>query len=395
MTDTSKRIPLYFNSSYLILLFLGIGALFIKNPKIAGIAFSDVAILAGLLLLTTHPLRSIKQRDLLLLLVTGTILVYILAGIYKLPDTFTFIKYYTRILKSALIAILTYYYCNRLSPDLRFKALSFFFHIAVITIICDTIYSLFYYYSSIGEGYGIWKLYSALKSSYIYSDKNMVAFTVSILMILSNRFFDKKYMTLLWVLTILSLSRSGILVNSLLFLYFVGYKFIKPSYLIAVLVALILSVGVVFLLDLQNLFADRLSFSGDLSISGRLGLQKMGLEMWWDKPFTGKGLSGYEQFFMNYYEGGEVNTYPHNLYIYLLAEFGLIGFGLILCLLALLTYFLYWQGLATLGFSYLLFGFFLFNFTEYQFFFIVGMMLAYNNETKKLKNSSYTSIAGA
>lgn len=288
----------------MILLLLGIGALFVKNPKVAGIAISDVAIAFGLFTLTTYTLRYIKQRDLLLLLVATALLAYIFAGVFKLPDTLTFLKYYSRLVKSALIAVLAYFYCNRLSPHLRFKALSFFFHVAVFTVICDTVYSMLYYYGSIGEGYGIWKLYSALKSSYIYADKNMVAYTISILMVLSYHFFDKKYMTLLWMLTILSLSRSGILVNTLLFFNFVGLKFIRPSYLIAVLVALLLSVAVVFLLDLQGMFADRLSFSGDLSLSGRLGLQKMAFNMWMDAPLTGKGLSGYEQFFMNYYEGG-------------------------------------------------------------------------------------------
>lgn len=87
-----------------------------------------------------------------------------------------------------------------------------------------------------------------------------------------------------------------------------------------------------------------------------------------------------------------MNTYPHNFYIYVLAELGLIGFGLVMCLFLLLTFFLYRQGLTSLTVSYLLFGLFLFNFTEYQFFFIMGVMLAYNNDAKAAENSVYSSL---
>ncbi len=389
---TTRTIPLHFNKSYVLLLLLGIGALFVKNPKFSGIAISDIAIVLGVGTLLTYQLRSIKQRDLLLLLVGMALLLYILSGIYKVPDTQLFIKYFTRLAKSALIAVLAYFYCNRLPQHKRYQALSFFFHLAVFSVVADSVYSMIYYYSSIDEGYGIWRLYSALKSSYMYSDKNMVAYTISILMVLSGRFFGKKYLTLLWVLTLLSLSRSGILVNSLLFFYFAGHKFFKPSYLLVLAGALLLSVALVFVLDLQSMFADRLSFTGDLSTSGRLGLQKMALAMWWDAPLTGKGLSGYEQYFMTYFEGGEINAYPHNLYVYVLAEFGLMGFGLVMCLFLLLTYFLYRSGFAAIALSYMLFGLFLFNFTEYQFFFIAGVLLAYHNDTQTTEDSLHPAL---
>ncbi len=118
--------------------------------------------------------------------------------------------------------------------------------------------------------------------------------------------------------------------------------------------------------------------------------------MWLDAPLFGKGLSGYEQNFMAYYTGGEPNPYPHNLYVYVLAEFGLVGFLLLAVITGLIFIQLWHKKLWLAILSYALFGVFLFNLSEYQFFFLLGIFLAYPNEQRNdLENSTYSTIVNA
>ncbi|WP_377479263.1 O-antigen ligase family protein [Pontibacter toksunensis] len=304
-----------------------------------------------------------------------------------------FLLYYARVIKSFLVGFLGYLFFQRLSTDLQYKAIRFFFFLAIISILLDTVYSL-YYYTTIGTDKSVWALYSALKVSFLYADKNMVAFTISLLMVLSNRFFNRRYMFFLWFLTIVSLSRSGILVNTILLFYFMGFRLIKPSLLIALLITLIFSVILVYALDLSQMFMDRLSLNKDLSMQGRLGLQKMGIAMWLDAPLTGQGLSGFEQNFFDFYEGGEETPFPHNFYIYILSEQGLVGFMLLSAIFLIIWLKLFKKQLGMLIGAYLMFGMFLFNMSEYHFFFLVGLLLAFKPKPEPLENSLFPTISG-
>ncbi|GAB3200542.1 hypothetical protein GCM10027293_21630 [Pontibacter aydingkolensis] len=171
-----------------------------------------------------------------------------------------------------------------------------------------------------------------------------------------------------------------------------GFKLIKPSVLIILISTLVVTIGLVYALDLSQMFIDRLSLNQDLSMSGRLGLQRMGLNMWLDSPLTGKGLSGYEQYFYNYFKGGEHTPFPHNLFIYILAELGLLGFILLTIILMVIWHKLNKKGLGMLVLAYLMFGMFLFNLTEYHFFFLIGLLLAYNSKSYQLENRIHSTI---
>lgn len=320
----------------------------------------------------------------------------VFVGFIKIPDKLRYLLYMLRLGKSFLFAILGYIFFSRLTHHDRLSFIRFFFYCALLTIVLDTIYSLFYFYSLSGQNQNIWVLYSSLKVSYIYADKNMVAFTISLLMILSYRFLNKKYLILLLLITFITLSRSGILVNSILLVYMIGLRFLKVKYLLLLFLAFGVACLIVVALNMQHLFLERLTLNNDQSLEGRLNLQLMGINMWLDAPLFGKGLSGYEQNFMAYYTTGEANPYPHNLYVYVLAEFGLIGF-VTLAMVTILVFIQLWPKKLWLAIlSYSLFGFFLFNLSEYQFFFLIGIFLAYSNQQlNTIEDSSYTPIVDA
>lgn len=385
--------PLSVNKNVLILVLMCFGALFIKNPKFYGIGITDISIVVGLLLACTYTYSTnIKLNNLLLCVFAFAFLIYAGLGILKVPDTSIFLKYYSRIVKSALVGILGYLFFSRLDREQQLFILHFFLRLAIISIVFDTVYSLYYYTTQ--ESGNIWVLYSSLKVSYLYADKNMVAFTISLLIVLSNRFFKNKYLFLLWFLTVISLSRSGILVNTLLLLYFTGFKLLKPSLLLALFATLALTLAVIYSLGLDEMFSQRLSLTKDLSMHSRLGLQQMGINMWLDAPATGKGLSGFEQYFYDYYKGGEETPSPHNFYIYELSEQGLIGFFMLLALFSLIWLDLYKKRLGMIVGAYLMFGMFIFNLSEYHFFFLVGILLALKKESKQIENSLYPSFSG-
>jgi O-antigen ligase len=381
------------NRNVLILVLMCFGALFIKNPKFYNIAITDISIVLGLLLACTYTYSTnIKLENLLLCVLVFSFLIYAGLGIFKVPDNSIFLRYSSRILKSTIVGILGYLFFSRLDREHQLFILRFFFKLAIISIVFDTVYSLYYYTTQ--ESGNVWVLYSSLKVSYLYADKNMVAFTISLLIVLSNRFFKNKYLFLLWFLTIISLSRSGILVNTLLLLYFTGFKLLKPSLLIALFATLALTIAVVYSLGLDEMFSQRLSLTKDLSMHSRLGLQEMGINMWLDAPATGKGLSGFEQYFYDYYKGGEQTPSPHNFYIYELSEQGLIGFFMLLVIFSLIWLDLYKKRLGMLIGTYLMFGMFIFNLSEYHFFFLVGILLALKKESKQIENSLYPSLSG-
>ncbi len=61
---------------------------------------------------------------------------------------------------------------------------------------------------------------------------------------------------------------------------------------------------------------------GQLYLSGRDTLMRDGIEMWMDYPLTGAGLGRFSEY--------NALSYPHNFFIELLAETGIIGFALLL-----------------------------------------------------------------
>lgn len=387
-----KGIPSKINWDYLILIFLCVGALFIKNPKVYGIAIIDVSIFLGVLTLINYKYSSkIKFQYFVIVAIALVFIAYMGIGLFKVPSIPIFVKYYARILKSFLVAFLGFSFFIRLNPILQLSIVRLFFNLAIVTILLDTVYSVYFF--STRTTVNVWTLYSSLKVSYLYADKNMVAFTISLLMVISNRFFAKKYIYLLWFLTIISLSRSGILINTIILFYFMGFRLIKPSILLPIFLTLLITIGLVYALNLSDLFIDRLSLNNDLSMAGRLGLQRMGINMWLASPFTGQGLSGYEQHFYSFFEGGEHTPFPHNLFIYILSEQGLIGFLMFSLIFSLLWLNFLTKKLGMLIMSYLMFGMFLFNLTEYHFFFLVGVFLAFNPNLFKFENRIHPTLA--
>ncbi|MFD2512660.1 O-antigen ligase family protein [Pontibacter locisalis] len=390
LVDT-KREAFKLNSNYFMLVLLCFGALFIKNPKLFGIAITDISIVIGIVIALTYSYTAkAKTSNIFLLSIVLLFMLYGVIGLFKVPDKIIFLKYYARWLKSFAVGVLGYTFFRRLDEKLQLKIIKFFFYLAVVTIVLDTVYSLYYF--STKDTVNVWVLYGSLKVSYLYADKNMVAFTISLLMVISYRFLHKKYLFLLWFLTIISLSRSGILINTFILFSYLGFKLIKPSVLIVLASTILFTVAIVYALDLSQMFADRLSLNKDLSMQGRIGLQRMGINMWLAAPLTGQGLSGYEQYFFSFFEGGEQNPFPHNLYIYILAELGLVGVLFFSIIFYLLWRKLHKNQLGMLIWVYLLFGMFLFNLSEYHFFFLVGVLLAYKRNSEQLENRIFSSI---
>ncbi|WP_162426912.1 O-antigen ligase family protein [Pontibacter pudoricolor] len=305
-------------------------------------------------------------------------------------------KYFTRLLKSALMGVLAYILIKKLSEDLQLHFIRFFFYFAITCILLDTLYSFVLYFVNLERNMqfenSIWVIYAALKASFLYSEKNMVAFTMSLLMVLSWRFFDGRFLFLLWLLTLIFLSRSGMVVNTILLFYFIGTKLFSPKYILMVLGTLLLTVALVYLFNMQELFINRLTLTQDLSLHGRLNLQKIGINLWLESPLFGKGLSGYEQNFARHFTGGEYNPYPHNLFIYILAEFGIVGFLLLGSIFFLLYQHLKKRKLGMLLVAYLLFGIFLFNLTEYHFFFLAGVLAAFTPKLTYVEDSIHSPV---
>ncbi|MBC5774890.1 O-antigen ligase family protein [Pontibacter sp. KCTC 32443] len=389
--------PAKTNIYYLALLLLSIGAIFLKTPKFYGVSISDVAVLFTIVALVFNgDWAALRLKNYLLPGLIFLFLLYLLPSVFVVPDKLLFLKYFTRLAKSALMGMLAYVLMKNLDEDLQFRFIKFFFYFAIICILIDTVYSFILYFVNLERNMqfenSIWVIYAALKASFLYSEKNMVAFTMSLLMVMSWRFFDGKFLFLLWLLTLIFLSRSGMVVNTLLLFYFIGAKLFKPKYMLMLLGTLLLTVALVYLFNMQELFINRLTLTQDLSMQGRLNLQKIGINLWLESPLFGKGLSGYEQNFARHFTGGEYNPYPHNLFIYILAEFGIVGFLLLGTIFYLLYQRLNKRKLGMLLVAYLLFGIFLFNLTEYHFFFLAGVLAAFTPKLTRVENSIHTPV---
>ena len=76
--------------------------------------------------------------------------------------------------------------------------------------------------------------------------------------------------------------------------------------------------------------------------AGRIDLWQAGLLMWQEKPLLGVGTGGYTYLLNNYLstikgrETKTILTLPHNIYIYILAEHGLVGLSIFIYFLVLL-----------------------------------------------------------
>ena len=94
-----------------------------------------------------------------------------------------------------------------------------------------------------------------------------------------------------------------------------------------VVIVVLWRVGIV-----DTLFSDRIASGAQNSLTRRLGIWRLSLEMVISNPITGVGLGIYEQVFRNNFPtvpltgGRGVPPHAHNLFIQLLLDLGLLGF---------------------------------------------------------------------
>lgn len=87
----------------------------------------------------------------------------------------------------------------------------------------------------------------------------------------------------------------------------------------------------VVIMRLTGLFR---SLSSDTSTVGRITRYITALNMWGDKPILGKGVGSFPLF----YSGTELRDYPHNIFLEILSELGILGFGVFTLLIVTSLY---------------------------------------------------------
>jgi hypothetical protein len=105
------------------------------------------------------------------------------------------------------------------------------------------------------------------------------------------------------------------------------YKYLAIGFVIAVSTFILLSINSVLI---QNVLLSS-TMSGAIEVSGRSELISRGLELFNSNPLWGIGFGHYSY-------GGIYTEYPHNIFIELLAEIGIIGFSFIIILCCYVVY---------------------------------------------------------
>lgn len=98
-------------------------------------------------------------------------------------------------------------------------------------------------------------------------------------------------------------------------------KLVLLVLLIAPLIIILGKIGMfdVVLIRLSELFK---SIDSDTSALGRLNRYMVALDMWGKKPLIGNGIGSFSLF----YNGVDMRDYPHNIFLEILSELGIVGF---------------------------------------------------------------------
>jgi putative inorganic carbon (HCO3(-)) transporter len=176
---------------------------------------------------------------------------------------------------------------------------------------------------------------------------NKLAFALGISLLLAFSYYgiNKKPWTkrfiflaiiVMLIVLISTLSRTGWIAFflSLLFLFLVAPKTRKPVITLAVtgIVAFLLFTTTAYWDILYQRFLGIIFPLQTQDFPGRTEVWGLGLKMFSEKPLTGVGVGSFHQLAIAY---GETNLEaPHNLFIYVISEFGIVGIGLFIFLIA-------------------------------------------------------------
>ena len=126
----------------------------------------------------------------------------------------------------------------------------------------------------------------------------------------------------------------SILISNIIFYLFLLIKKLEDSKLKIIIFFVSMIVGFLYSANLKERIPVEGFFSikSDLSISARIEALKEGLKLWKENPLLGTGLGG----FMSADESDHLRftlKYPHNIFIEILAELGLLGLSILLILI--------------------------------------------------------------
>lgn len=98
----------------------------------------------------------------------------------------------------------------------------------------------------------------------------------------------------------------------------------KLALLILFLSPLIIILGKIGMFDVVLIRLSELfkSIDSDTSALGRLNRYMVALDMWGKKPLIGNGIGSFSLF----YNGVDMRDYPHNIFLEILSELGIVGF---------------------------------------------------------------------
>ena len=124
---------------------------------------------------------------------------------------------------------------------------------------------------------------------------------------------------------VLTYSRGGLVTLLIAVILFLPFGRVRVRYLLSTLVLLVPVFFVVPAVYWQRIGT---LAQGDPSIQGRAGSQLVGLAMFYDHPFLGVGANNYASYYLPYslrLNAPYAAEAPHNLYVAVLAETGLVG----------------------------------------------------------------------
>ncbi|MBS4538831.1 O-antigen ligase family protein [Clostridium sp. D2Q-11] len=192
---------------------------------------------------------------------------------------------------------------------------------------------------------GNWSFISVLGSNYLALGRTVGIGIIIVFLYFINE--NKRFKSILFILAILQMSIALLISGGkmpvlsivvVLFLYFIfsstsnrisiylrnGMK--KVIVLTIILVPIIIVLGRLGMFDvvISRLSELILSIGKDTSALGRIDRYITALKMWGDKPLIGNGVGSFPIF----YSGFDVRDYPHNIFLEILCELGILGFGI-------------------------------------------------------------------
>lgn len=183
------------------------------------------------------------------------------------------------------------------------------------------------------------------RSAGMYLNPNIAALAILTGLILSIGIIKKKilqilYFTLVGIAVTITFSRAGLLSFTIVFFSFCYYYKINPFYLIFFFIITVLSIYYFDIYDIQYLtdssemtiLLDRINIFGegsatdDFSSFERKKLLEKGISVYLENPIFGVGVGGGHEI-----SGAEYsNQSTHNQFVFLLVEYGVIGFVIII-----------------------------------------------------------------